>query len=100
MFSTFPLFQIETKDVVLEIPFIYQEDLIRYRLYLEGWLERNEKIADEAASSAANSEITSDMQQAVLQVRRNLNTLDEYRRLPTELYDLMHAYDNYVTEIR
>lgn len=99
MFSTFPLFQIETREVALEIPFIYQEDLIRYTFYLEWWLERNEKIAAEAEASLADSQISADMAQAVLQVRRNLATLDEYRRFPTELYDLMHAYDNYMTEI-
>ena len=39
-----PLVNVETRDVPLEVPLIYDEDFARYTLYLTSWIERNEEI--------------------------------------------------------
>jgi len=47
MFEEVNLITITNRDVVLSIPFIYSEDLIRYISYLETWMEANGKIFEE-----------------------------------------------------
>lgn len=32
-------------------------------------------------------------------VKRNIQTLDQYKRLPTQLYDYLHARDKYIAEV-
>lgn len=47
MFEQVNLVNIASKDVIVPIPFIYAEDVIRYASYLETWIEANGSIRDE-----------------------------------------------------
>jgi len=47
MFEQVNLVNIASKDVIVPIPFIYAEDVIRYASYLETWIEANGGIRDE-----------------------------------------------------
>ena len=40
-FNNIPLINIDHKSLAVEVPFIYQEDIAKYSIYLESWLERN-----------------------------------------------------------
>lgn len=97
-FTHFKLFTIETKEVTVEVPFFFQEDIMRYTLYLREWVDRHEKLASQFADGE-HSGYSSTLQQAILQVNRNIQILEEYQRFPTKLYELVHAYDNFVYEI-
>ena len=43
-FDRVQIIRLSTKDVPINIPFIYSEDLSTYRGYLDGWITRNTKI--------------------------------------------------------
>ena len=47
MFDQVNLVHVSTKDVVIPIPFIYSEYVIRYTSYLQSRLETNKKIRQE-----------------------------------------------------
>lgn len=84
----------------MEIPRLYQEDMARYDYHLTSWKERNEEIlAQRKTVDAVDADLISDMESAVTNVRRNLDTLKKYRELPGNIYALLHASDQYITEV-
>jgi hypothetical protein len=44
MFNSINLVNINTKDIIIDIPLIYTEDIIAYSSYLQSWIEQNEQI--------------------------------------------------------
>ena len=103
MFDMHPMISMEAKDVSIEIPYLYQEDLTRYIFHVESWLHRNGDIAQEWAKLATLDpeyvEISTDIDATINTVRRNLEILHEYRMFPHKLYSLVHVYDTYVEEV-
>ncbi|MFZ5341217.1 MAG: hypothetical protein ACOZBL_01230 [Patescibacteria group bacterium] len=39
-----PLFKIRTKNIRIQVPVIYQEDILKYSKYLQDWTRRQEQI--------------------------------------------------------
>jgi hypothetical protein len=101
-FNNIPLINFEEKRLSVEIPRMYQEDLARYDLYLRSWYERNKPVWDawkEMDDVSVDVNAISEMEQAVANVYRNMQTLKEYRELPSKLYALIHTYDQYLIEV-
>ncbi|USN55750.1 MAG: hypothetical protein H6765_04065 [Candidatus Peribacteria bacterium] len=100
-FENIPLINIEEKVLSIEIPFIYQEDSARYDYYLESWLDRNEKILAgwKAIDPPVDSNAIAEMEQAVANVKVNLQVLREYKDLPSKIATMIHTYDQYLVEV-
>ena len=116
----------ETVDV--KIPMIFKEDIDSYYLYLQQWLDRNEKILADWESKIGtftkdcSKEETPEKQQSCrdkrdkdfnsfvefrdvkwekmqTQIYANLITLQKYREFPFEIYERIHVIDTYMSEI-
>jgi hypothetical protein len=99
-FEQVPLVTVEVRDVPLEVPLIYDEDAVRYSAYLESWVQRNEEILKERWTvDRVDQNALQRMQQAVQNVKRNKNTLTQYKALPWKVYALLHASDQYIMTI-
>jgi hypothetical protein len=99
-FEQVPLVTVEVRDVPLEVPLIYDEDAVRYAAYLESWVTRNEAILKERWTvDRVDQNALERMQQAVQNVKRNKNTLTQYKALPGKVYALLHASDQYIMTI-
>jgi hypothetical protein len=113
MFEQVNLVNIANKDIILPIPFIYAEDVIRYSSYLETWIEANGKIFDErknitksAIGICSNRTITDSQRSTTEGKEASVVTARQYiqqRRsaLTTELNQAMAANNtNRAQEIR
>ncbi len=50
LFEQTPLININTQDVVVNVPMIYSEDITRYEAHLKSWIERNKQTAADRQS--------------------------------------------------
>lgn len=98
-FDNVPLINFEERDTGILLPFLYQEDIDRYEFHLESWVDRNEKILAEWWTLDVSTDALDQMNRAISQVQRNLETLKLYRELPNQIYELLHMTDQYVVEI-
>jgi hypothetical protein len=98
-FANFKLFTIETKEVTIQVPFIFSEDVMRYIVYLKERIERHIALLSELSDVEENREFRTSLEQAILTVNRNIQIIEEYQRFPTKLYELVSAYENFVSEI-
>ena len=51
MFKDVPLIKVNTRNINIQVPFIGQEDIARYKSFLNDWVSRNEKIAQQWAQA-------------------------------------------------
>jgi len=99
-FENIPLVNFEDRTTSFEIPFFYQEDLVRYEVHLRSWIERNEiKVAERANSPVITADALNLMKQALSNARRNLDRIEAYRELPLKINALLHTYDQYLIEV-
>ena len=117
------IMKVHTKDVKIDIPWIYLEDINKLKWTLTAWLKRNSLIIErwkqvwqdianncEAVTNQLEKEkcniqadqilqFTSQLGQFERSIRQNLQVLDEYANFPTELYELIHTYDKYLDSV-
>lgn len=117
------IMNVSTKDVVIDIPWIYLEDINKLKWTYKAWLERNtiiierreqfgQDIANTCQSNTNQFEIencniqadnilqfTTQLGQFERSIRQNLQVLDEYANFPMELYELIHTYDKYLDSV-
>jgi hypothetical protein len=122
------IINISMENVDVKIPMIFKEDIDSYYLYLQQWLDRNEKIINEWESKLEtlakncskestqeaqqdcrdkrDKEISSfiefrniEWQRMQTQIYANLVILQKYRELPFEIYEWIHVIDTYMSEI-
>ncbi|MBP6910638.1 hypothetical protein KBC03_03480 [Patescibacteria group bacterium] len=123
MFENVPLIKVNTRNINIQIPFISQEDLVKYKAYLDDRLKRNEKIlqewtmvAQDAAGKcdtytsasdrsackeklAAYANVSLKAGQVIKALKGNINTLEEYRKFPLELNKRLSVSQRYLTEV-
>lgn len=122
-FENVPLVKINTRNINIQVPFITQNDLIKYKAYLKDWLTRNEKILKDwtmAAQSLAGKcdgytspyeknackeklrsyiDISDKSAQLVRALKQNINVLEQYRKFPTDLNKRLNVSQRYLTEV-
>lgn len=123
MFENVPLIKVNTRNINIQIPFVSQEDIVKYKAYLDDRIKRNERvvqdwamIAQDAAgkcdsysspfernackeklSSYANVSVKAG--QLMKALKGNINTLEEYRKFPIELNKWLSISQRYLTEV-
>lgn len=114
------LIKIHTKDVVINIPWIYMEDINKIKWIFDAWLRRNKLVIERrwqltkditAQCRKIDNQLERDkcmiqadqiaqfntqLGQFERSVRQNLQVLEEYSQFPTKLYDFIHTYDQYL----
>lgn len=99
-FDQIPLISVEVRDVPLEVPLIYDEDFTKYAFHIQSWIDRNTKIiAEREKNDWIDANALQRMQQAMTNVKRNLNTLYQYKAMPGKIHALLHASDQYIVTI-
>lgn len=56
LFDNVPLINVNTQNINVQVPFIAQEDLTKYKAYLTDWVSRNEKVLQEWNQAAQDLE--------------------------------------------
>ncbi|HMY80233.1 MAG TPA: hypothetical protein PK048_00105 [Candidatus Absconditabacterales bacterium] len=123
LFNDSELITISTKDVLIEIPRVYQEDIGTIKGIYTSWLERNKPIWeawDQAKKDLINKckdlnnefdrsactqgvdsmiDINNKLGQFERSVRQNIQTLELYGQLPKQVYELLHSFDSYIYDV-
>lgn len=123
LFSQSELIHISTKDVLIDIPRVYTEDIGKLKGIWSAWLTRNKVIIDEWANfgkdlikqcdtisdtaekqkcqTAANNvlQINNQLGQFELSAQQNIQIIEMYGQLPKQVYELLHGYDKYIYDV-
>jgi hypothetical protein len=123
LFNESELIKISTRDVLVEIPFVYKQDIGKMKGIFNAWKERNQPIIEawknmskdilmkcEAIQNQFEREKCNNSANAILQVNNqlgqfdrsiklNIETLDMYGQLPKQVYELLHGYDRYIYDV-
>jgi len=102
IFEKVKLVNITHKDIIVSVPFIYSEDIIRYTSYLQARIDTQEEIIQERKDNpylSENLQLINNMEEAVRSVKQNIKILEEYQRFPIKLYEWFRAIDKYMTEL-
>lgn len=107
LFDAIPLVDVRQKRVRLQIPFMFEEDLVALKIHLTNRVERNEALLEERENLRVDSldvqankdQIISEMKPTIRAVRKNLTTLEAYTAFPTKLYEFVHGRDQYIDEV-
>ena len=116
-----PLLKVSEKTLVLNIPWIWKDELERQITYLKNWKKRNEKTIKEWQQFYASpawkckklypNNIQKqkrceqfylnalNVQKFVNSIQKNIEILESYRNIPLQLYQYVHLYDFYLTQI-
>ena len=122
-FEQVPLIKVSTKNVTVQVPYIYSEDLTRYTAQIETYEKQIEKslrdwdyfIKDmtgkcekeqtpnrkDACNKQLSSyiDVTTKTQQLQRSIKQNINTLQAYKRFPVELQQWLTISQRYITEV-
>lgn len=122
-FDDVPLINLETKDIVIQVPMVSQEDVQKHIAYLENWYARNYAIykewehywadlawmcdwySDPNEKQDCNNtasqflSVNIDAEWLLDTVEKNIETLKEYRDYPLKLYEYIHIVDRFLTEL-
>ena len=129
LFNESNIINISTELITVKVPMVFKEDIDAYSLYLQQWLQENERIINDwknvleplkSNCSAIENEKEKnacyetakrnwdsfiefrddwDWQKMQNQIYTNLMILQEYRDFPFEIYERIHVVDRYVAEI-
>ncbi len=99
LFQDVPLINVQTRNITIDVPMVASEELENYMLYLNWWLDRNKAILQEWENIDEWVEITAQAWDLINSVETNIETLQEYKEFPLELYDWLHIVDRYLTEL-
>lgn len=121
-FEQVPLIRVNTKNVTVQVPFIYSEELTRYYAQvkdaandaqqkadawkklgedLTGLCNREKNAADKAAckeQAAQYINMSLKTQQIQSSLRKNLVTLNAYKKFPLEIQQRLTVGQRYMTE--
>jgi hypothetical protein len=121
-FEQVPLIKVNTRNVTVQVPYIFNDDLTRYTAQLRdyekqlqtqlkewerfiadaSWLCSREQTAaekDACNRQIANySDVSTKIWQLQTSIRKNLNTLQAYKRFPLELQQWLTVSQRYITE--
>lgn len=122
-FEQVPLIKVNTKNVTVQVPYIYSEDLTKYTAQAESYSKQIEKdlrqweylIQDltwkcdkeqtpnrkEACNKqlASYIDISTKTQQLQRSIKQNISTLQAYKRFPLELQQWLTVSQRYITEV-
>jgi hypothetical protein len=122
-FEQVPLIKVHTKNVTVQVPFVYNEELTKYTAQLQSLGKQSEKsiaerqwVIDDLAGRCEKQESASSRQACNKQVayyinvrdsvsqlqrsiKENLQTLQAYKRFPLELQKWLTVSQRYMTEI-
>jgi hypothetical protein len=96
------IINITVEPITVKVPMIFPENINEYSIYLQQWLEVNEKILYDWASVLSESEFElalKNWERLQNQIYVNLMTLQKYRNFPFEIYEWIHVIDRYMAEI-
>ena len=96
------IINISMEPVTVKIPMIFAEDINEYSIYLQQWLDVNEKIIYgwESILDKAQFEFAiQGWEKLQNQIYVNLMTLQKYRNFPFQIYERIHVIDRYMSEI-
>ncbi len=96
------IINITVEPITVKVPMIFPENINEYSIYLQQWLEVNEKILYDWASVLSKSEFElalKNRERLQNQIYVNLMTLQKYRNFPFEIYEWIHVIDRYMAEI-
>ena len=128
LFNESNIINISTELITVKVPMVFKEDIDAYSLYLQQWLEENERIINDwenvlrplvsncsAIEDEKERSVCYDTAKRNLdafiefkwrdwdkmqnQIYANLMILQEYRDFPFEIYERIHVVDRYVAEI-
>ena len=123
LFENVPLINVNTKNINVQVPFIAQEDLTKYKAYLNDWAARNEKVLQDRNMAAQDLEgkcamyssafekeackkklesyidISDKSAEVVRALKQNINVLEQYRKFPVELNKWLGVSQRYLTEV-
>ncbi len=101
LFENTPFINVKQRRVRMQIPRLFEEDIARFELERKSWVSRNQEILDawKRWDFEWSQDIEDEMARALGDVKRNLNTINEYKKLPSVLYDYIHSRDKYVLEV-
>lgn len=123
LFENVPLINVNTKNINVQVPFIAQEDITKYKAYLTDRMQRNEKVLQEWNMAAQDLEgkcamytsafeksacqkklesyidISDKSAQVVRTLKQNVNALEAYRKFPVELNKRLGVSQRYLTEV-
>lgn len=122
-FNESELIHVSTRDVLVEIPWVYTEDIGKLKGIYTAWLERNKPIwkerefayqdlvkkcdamtdqfEKEQCQNSANKmlQINNQLGQFERSVKQNIENIEMYGQLPKQVYELLHGYDRYVYDV-
>lgn len=117
-FDEVQLIQIDTREILVKVPFIKAEDIVRQISYLQGWLDRNKANLDKWKDLLDNIEecatsdnqlncipvnvragLVLDLSKTISAVEQNIKRLQEYKDFPLKLYNYIHIVDRIIYEI-
>lgn len=117
------LFKVTTKNIRIQVPVIYQEDILKYSKYLKAWMARQSEIIkewedvwndllwkcneieDEARredckrSAETYFDFSINWKKLINSVKKNIQILWQYMQFPFKLYDWIHSSDKYLSEL-
>ena len=121
LLNQIPLVKVQEKSVVLNVPWIWKDEIDKQIAYLETWLERNKEIIkkwQEFYSSAAGEceklypnnpnkqkeckwlyANALKVNSFVNSIQKNIEILEQYRNLPLQLYQYVHLVDRYFKQV-
>jgi|GEM_PF-6397565 len=122
-FNDSELIRISSRDVLIEIPRVYTEDIVTIKGIYRAWWRRNEPVIQERKDFAKDFakqcesktdqfekqncmqradeivQISNQLGQFEKSITRNLQVLDEYGQFPSKVYQLLHGYDKYIYDL-
>jgi len=123
LFENVPLINVNTKNINVQVPFIAQEDITKYKAYLNDRTTRNEKVIQDRNMAAQDLEgrcdsytnafeksacqqklesyldVSVKSAQVARALKQNINTLEQYRKFPIELNKWLGVSQRYLTEV-
>jgi hypothetical protein len=121
-FEQVPLIKVQTKNVTVQVPYIFNEDLVKYTAQAESYSKQLEKsvrewdylikdltwkcdkaetpVRKEACNKQLSNyvDISTKTQQLQSSIKSNISTLQAYKRFPLELQQWLTISQRYITE--
>ncbi len=116
-----PLVSVSEKTVVLNVPWIWKDEIERQLMYLNWWLDKNKEIIKKweefyyswvwKCEKLYPNDIEKQnqckqlyakalkVQKFVQSIQKNIEILEKYRNLPLQLYQYVHLVDFYVSQV-
>jgi len=98
-FEDVPLVNVSFKTVVIDVPWIWKDEIDRQIIYLENWIKENEKVIESRKKIPENAPNILKVRKFINSVRKNIEILKLYRQFPLKLYKYLHMVDFYLDQV-